>query len=425
LVDLDMVRYISLLLFVGLALGQTTIAVFPLENNGLKDSDARILTDRLQSEFVKLGDYTVVERKKIDKVFEEQKFQMSGCVEECIIEIGNVLGAGEIVIGSVGRFGSTFTISARLVNATSGEMIRSSDFDTDGNISDLLKTGMQIIAMELSGQKPNKTRIIPFEFPTTQVYETPPDAAILPGQKSAIQSLSATAGFSNADLNTYLVQNYGQTLGGLSRTDGANVIRAFQAGSASKPDGGFNAWYSAKKSNPKVKSTLDPTGFSNAQFEELNRRTIENRKKEYIAIHPYPTTDGNRFSTVIQQANWQEKLDKIAAENEARERYNAGTATDEDLNLLKISLYNQSAYRLKYQDKRPGYADSNLAITDSANIIPNYTPYYDIQAEKSKAEKATLKKETEKELEKFKGMLDKGLITQEDYDAKKKELLGL
>ena len=61
------------------------------------------------------------------------------------------------------------------------------------------------------------------------------DGAILPGQKSAIQSLSAAAGFSNADLNTYLIQNYGQTLDGLSRTDGAIVIKAFQAGSASKP----------------------------------------------------------------------------------------------------------------------------------------------------------------------------------------------
>ena len=60
--------------------------------------------------------------------------------------------------------------------------------------------------------------------------------AILPGQKSAIQSLSAAAGFSNADLNTYLIQNYGQTLDGLSRTDGAIVIKAFQAGSASKPE---------------------------------------------------------------------------------------------------------------------------------------------------------------------------------------------
>ena len=61
------------------------------------------------------------------------------------------------------------------------------------------------------------------------------DGAILPGQKSAIQSLSTAAGFSSADLNTYLVQNYGQTLGSLSRTQGASVIKEFQTGSASKP----------------------------------------------------------------------------------------------------------------------------------------------------------------------------------------------
>ena len=61
------------------------------------------------------------------------------------------------------------------------------------------------------------------------------DGAILPGQKSAIQSLSTAAGFTSADLNTYLVQNYGQTLGGLSRTQGARVIKEFQTGSASKP----------------------------------------------------------------------------------------------------------------------------------------------------------------------------------------------
>ena len=61
------------------------------------------------------------------------------------------------------------------------------------------------------------------------------DGAILPGQKSAIKSLSTAAGFTNADLNTYLVQNYGQTLDGLSRTQGASVIKEFQTGSASKP----------------------------------------------------------------------------------------------------------------------------------------------------------------------------------------------
>ena len=59
--------------------------------------------------------------------------------------------------------------------------------------------------------------------------------AILPGQKSAIQSLSRAAGFTNADLNTFLIQNYTQPLDGLSHKQGTNVIKKFQTGSVSKP----------------------------------------------------------------------------------------------------------------------------------------------------------------------------------------------
>ena len=59
--------------------------------------------------------------------------------------------------------------------------------------------------------------------------------AILPGQKSAIKSLSTAAGFTNSNLSTYLMKNYGQTLDGLSHKQGTNVINKFQAGSVSKP----------------------------------------------------------------------------------------------------------------------------------------------------------------------------------------------
>ncbi len=47
------------------------------------------------------------------------------------------------------------------------------------------------------------------------------------------------------------------------------------------------------------------------------------------------------------------------------------------------------------------------------------------------AEKAPIEIQTSKnyssadEIEKFKGLLDKGIITQEEFDAKKKQLLGL
>jgi len=60
--------------------------------------------------------------------------------------------------------------------------------------------------------------------------------AILPGQKSAIKSLSKAAGFTNSNLSTYLMKNYGQTLDGLSHKQGTNVINKFQARSVSKPN---------------------------------------------------------------------------------------------------------------------------------------------------------------------------------------------
>ena len=60
--------------------------------------------------------------------------------------------------------------------------------------------------------------------------------AILPGQKSAIKSLSKAAGFTNSNLNTFLIKNYTQPLDGLSHAQARNVINKFQAGSVPKPN---------------------------------------------------------------------------------------------------------------------------------------------------------------------------------------------
>ena len=70
-----MVKYISLLLFIGLAWGQKTIAVFDFRNFGIKQNDVELLANRLQSELVKIGGHRFVERKKIDDLFKEQKLQ--------------------------------------------------------------------------------------------------------------------------------------------------------------------------------------------------------------------------------------------------------------------------------------------------------------------------------------------------------------
>ena len=94
------------------------IAVFEFENNRLDKEIAKTLTDRLRNELVKFDEIEIVERKRIDAVFQEQKIQISGCVDECLIEVGKILGSSSIIVGSIGKVGNYFTINARKINAT-------------------------------------------------------------------------------------------------------------------------------------------------------------------------------------------------------------------------------------------------------------------------------------------------------------------
>ena len=137
-------RYLPLLL-IGLACGRTTVAIFDFENNGLEPYEVRQLSTRLESELVIVNKYNVVERSKIDEILKEQKLQMSGCVEECLIEIGNMIGAKKVILGSVGIMGKNYTSSARLVNAETGEILKSANYDTQ-SLGDLLSFGMKYTA---------------------------------------------------------------------------------------------------------------------------------------------------------------------------------------------------------------------------------------------------------------------------------------
>ena len=127
------------------------IAVLELEQKGLTKQDAEILTDRLTTELISLDRYRVVERTNMDKILKEQKFQKSGCTDsECAVEIGELLNTDYIVIGSVSKFGSTWTLDARLIDVSQGKSLISAKFSKEGEIDVLVTTGMTSIAQQLS-----------------------------------------------------------------------------------------------------------------------------------------------------------------------------------------------------------------------------------------------------------------------------------
>ena len=142
-----------------------TIAVFDFIGNDINNNTARTLSDRLRIELVKYNFINVLERNRIDAILEEQAIQMSGCVDECLVEVGKLLGATSIITGSIGKVGDYYTINARKINATTGKLENAFGYDSKLGIESLLVNGMNEVAYQIVyGEKLSNTlQVIPKE----------------------------------------------------------------------------------------------------------------------------------------------------------------------------------------------------------------------------------------------------------------------
>ena len=142
-----------------------TIAVFDFIGNDINSNTARTLSDRLRIELVKYNFINVLERSRIDAILEEQAIQMSVCVDECLVEVGKLLGATSIITGSIGKVGDYYTINARKINATTGKLENAFGYDSKLGIESLLVNGMNEVAYQIVyGEKLSNTlQVIPKE----------------------------------------------------------------------------------------------------------------------------------------------------------------------------------------------------------------------------------------------------------------------
>ena len=147
-------KYLIYFAFISCLFSKEIIAVLDLDQIGLSDQEAQILTQRLTTKLISLDKYQVVERNNMDKILKEQKFQHSGCTDsKCAVEIGQLLNADITVIGTVSKFGDTYTIDSRIINVGNGEALGSASYTHTGNIDQLVKDGIESVARELLGIK--------------------------------------------------------------------------------------------------------------------------------------------------------------------------------------------------------------------------------------------------------------------------------
>jgi len=144
---------LAVLILTSLLSAQTNLAIIPFDAKGVSDIEAGVLTDRLGLELSKTGLFTVLERGKMDSILTKQDFQITGCVtEECLVEVGQLLGVEQIMAGSVSRIGSTYSVILRLIDAGSGAIVQLTSYDHQGTIAQLWSPGMSVVASRFTGQ---------------------------------------------------------------------------------------------------------------------------------------------------------------------------------------------------------------------------------------------------------------------------------
>lgn len=176
-----MINRITLLLLIGLAWGQrTTIALLEFEGKGVSQSETSTLTDRLRDEIFNTGIYIVLERGEMDEVLKEQGFQQTGCVtSECAVQVGNMLGVQQMIGGSIGKVGNIYTVSARVIDVGTGEVLKLANYDHIGDIGQLLIKGMkEVVDQLITGRKVKRSVIQTKGKGTLYIQSTPSSADV-------------------------------------------------------------------------------------------------------------------------------------------------------------------------------------------------------------------------------------------------------
>ena len=150
---------ISLPIYAQTTEGKQTVAVLEFEGRGISQLESKTLTDRLMSEMVNTNAVIMVERNQMDEILNEQGFQQSGCTSsECAAEVGALLGVQNMVSGSFGKLGNSYTIDAKMFSVETGATIRTVSKTYKGAVDNLL-TVIEVVAWEIVGLNPPQEKL--------------------------------------------------------------------------------------------------------------------------------------------------------------------------------------------------------------------------------------------------------------------------
>lgn len=98
------------------------VAIVSFEAKGVSAEWADLCLNSLSGSLANVKYLTLIERAQIDKIIKEQDFSMTDFTEQSGLKIGQLLSADYLILGSIGKLGSIYVISARILDVQSGKV---------------------------------------------------------------------------------------------------------------------------------------------------------------------------------------------------------------------------------------------------------------------------------------------------------------
>ncbi|MFC1585365.1 PEGA domain-containing protein [Fibrobacterota bacterium] len=117
------------------------VAIMDLKAMGIGDHVSSLLSEKLRSELFSSGAFTVMNREDMAKLMDERSFQRSEDCDtpECFAEIGRMLGVEKIISGSIGKLGSTYSLTIKQIDIETSKNDRIINLSEKCDEDDLFK----------------------------------------------------------------------------------------------------------------------------------------------------------------------------------------------------------------------------------------------------------------------------------------------
>jgi len=130
--------------------GKPIIAVLDFKTDGVSEKEMRTLVARLTTALFNTEMFAVVDIAQRENLLKEMEFSASECTDEaCQLKIGEMLSAEMIVVGNIGKIGSRFLISAKMLE-TQTARTRSAVDGVYGSL-DLMVDDLPNLSAKLAG----------------------------------------------------------------------------------------------------------------------------------------------------------------------------------------------------------------------------------------------------------------------------------